>query len=379
LPEATGGPSARVLSFHATYACRHSGACCSAGWRIPIDPARRRAVEEAVREGRLPGAAALTESRDGLTVLGLADEGTCAAYEPGGARRPAACGIHRVLGHDALPTACQHFPRVCLVDPRGLSLTLSHFCPTAAALLFEDGPIRVVQAPREFSRVSDHEGLDARGALPPLLAPGMLMDIGAYAAWEAWALGVLDAAASPEEALGLLRAGADHCRAWTPRDGPLSARIAELDCDPGLGSDPSEGTDPRPGTEDDVLAVLGCVPSGLEHPPPPPGFAQLNRELVAPGWREWSGPLRRYLAARLHASWVPWQGRGLRTVVASLAASLAVVRVEAARQCDLARRPLDAPLLLQAFRMADLLLVHRADSQSLADCWSAAEGVGVRS
>jgi hypothetical protein len=66
-------------------------------------------------------------------------------------------------------------------------------------------------------------------------------------------------------------------------------------------------------------------------------------------------------------------------VVASLAASLAVVRVEAARQCDLARRPLDAPLLLQAFRMADLLLVHRADSQSLADCWSAAEGVGVRS
>ena len=41
----------------------------------------------------------------------------CAFFEPGRGRL---CAIHRQFGHDALPSACQHFPRVVVIDPRGV-------------------------------------------------------------------------------------------------------------------------------------------------------------------------------------------------------------------------------------------------------------------
>ena len=110
----------------------------------------------------------------------------------------------------------------------------------------------------------------------------------------------------------------------------------------------------------------------------PDDLDELDRRYVAPAWTAWSAPLRRYLVARLHASWVPYQGRGLRTIVESLACALAVVRVEAARQCGLAGRALDRPILTEAFRMADLLLVHEADAQALARTWSRREGGRAR-
>jgi hypothetical protein len=53
-------------------------------------------------------------------------------------------------------------------------------------------------------------------------------------------------------------------------------------------------------------------------------------------------------------------------VVRSLEVALAVVRVEAARLCATAERPLDEPLLIEAMRAADLLLVHLADPKTLA-------------
>ena len=67
-----------------------------------------------------------------------------------------------------LPSACRHFPRVYLRDARGDLLTLSHFCPTAASLLFEPGPVGVIDAPRPLALDEPIEGLDAREVLPPL-------------------------------------------------------------------------------------------------------------------------------------------------------------------------------------------------------------------
>ena len=45
------------------------------------------------------------------------------------------CAWQSALGHDALPLACRQFPRIALLTPCGVSLTLSNYCPTARALL----------------------------------------------------------------------------------------------------------------------------------------------------------------------------------------------------------------------------------------------------
>jgi hypothetical protein len=46
--------------------------------------------------------------------------------------------------------------------------------------------------------------------------------------------------------------------------------------------------------------------------------------------------------------------------------------------CGTAGRPLDRALLLEAVRMADLLLVHEADRYGLATAWSEGEGGQAR-
>ena len=180
-----------VLSIHADYACRHSGACCTAGWRIPVE---RACEERLVGAGVPPVTNGGTRRfvRDGaLTMLALAADGSCVCFDPEAQQRPA-CAIHRALGHEALPSACAHFPRVAVTDDRATAVTLSHFCPTAAAMLFRDMQLSIVEAPPSFNSVREYEGLDARGVLPPLLRPGMLMDLESHHAWERHVVRVLD-------------------------------------------------------------------------------------------------------------------------------------------------------------------------------------------
>jgi hypothetical protein len=76
--------------------------------------------------------------------------------------------------------------------------------------------------------------------------------------------------------------------------------------------------------------------------------------------------VRRWLAAKAFASWLALQGEGLRTAVVGLRVALGVLRAEALRGCAEAGRPLDAHLLKEAIRRADLLLVHLADPEALA-------------
>jgi hypothetical protein len=63
----------------------------------------------------------------------------------------------------------------------------------------------------------------------------------------------------------------------------------------------------------------------------------------------------------------------VRTIVRGLDAALALLRVEAARQCRNAGRPLDRELLIEAIRQADFLLNHLAVGEDLARAWSAVE------
>ena len=381
-----------VLSIHADYACRHSGACCTAGWRIPVEPAcEDRLLLSSL--GRTRDSSRLLERGDGLTVMALAEGGACLAFEPGAGRAGSRCAVHRVLGHDALPSACRHFPRAAVTDDIGTFVTLSHFCPTAAGMLFRDDvELSIVEAPASFGSLTEYEGFDARGALPPLLAPGMLMDLESHHAWERHVIRLFaDRTHTPELALERLGSQAAQLCSWRPVDGPLQTRIESLgeaasdDATNQSGERVLTGCGGRVavecGAHEQASAQLArlyevvraSVPPGLEPEPLPVDLADTDAQLVAPEWRRFAVPISRYLAARAFASWISWQARGVVTAVAALWAARAVLRVEAGRQCRAAGRILDGPLLVQAIRQTDLLLVHKASSQALADRLAAVE------
>ncbi len=87
-------------------------------------------------------------------------------------------------------------------------------------------------------------------------------------------------------------------------------------------------------------------------------------------------PLNRYVAAKAFASWTAYQGRGVATIVRGLEAALALVRVEAARQCrDAARAARSPSCCSKAFRQADFILNHLAVGEELAEAWSVVEDV----
>jgi len=180
----------RCLSFHASYRCRHAGACCRAAWPIPFE------------------------------------DGTVAARDAGGActfldDALHLCSIHRAHGLQALPVTCRMFPRIVLHDARGTLVSLSHFCPTAASLLFTAAPdVSIVEAPDALAGIGELDGLDARGDWPPLLRPRVLMDIDSYALWEARAVSLLTRGTIPPiDALASLEEVTETICAWVPGTG----------------------------------------------------------------------------------------------------------------------------------------------------------------
>ena len=151
-------------------------------------------------------------------VAGKDPEGRCVFHvqEPDAGGH---CTIHRLGGPSLLPSACRHFPRVVCRDPRGASVTLSHFCPTAASLLFDGRPLAIVDAPASIALedVGELQGLDATRVLPPLLAPGVLTDWDGYTAWEEEAVVLLGIrGAAPERAVDALAAATARAGEWRP-------------------------------------------------------------------------------------------------------------------------------------------------------------------
>src|SRR5262245_46910949 len=120
----------RALAFHAGYRCRHAGACCTSNWPIPIEADRLLALQAGLASGRVRAAAGdgtnalhviADAPPDAPAILGRS-ESRCVFHDCGAATG-GRCRIHTALGHDALPLACRQFPRVSLVDPRGVSVT----------------------------------------------------------------------------------------------------------------------------------------------------------------------------------------------------------------------------------------------------------------
>jgi hypothetical protein len=354
------------LSMHVPYRCHDSGACCSAGWPIPLEVRRLPPVAQAVRDGRL--AAPLpwihqqaAQPSDIAGVLALGVGGHCVFHaDPG-------CHIQRVLGPQALPSACAHFPRECLIDARGVSVTLSHYCPTAAALLFDHpGAVTIVEGPAAV--VEEPEGLDARDVLPPLLARGVLMDHEGYAAWERHVVFMLAGAGAcsvgdVDATLDLLEEDARALSTWRPGASTIAEAIARLPTRAGRLM-------PIEIDWDRERALIDCALGSLTPSHHWAGYAEdpapVWRRLVVDGWMAWKKPIGRLVAAHAFASWIGYQGANLVTSNLRLRLTVAVLRAEAIRRCAEDEAPLDRARLTESIRQTDLLLVHLADRAQLA-------------
>jgi hypothetical protein len=300
-------------------------------------------------------------------MLARTESGECVFFH----RSTRLCAVHRDGGEALLPATCRHFPRVAVSDARGTFISLTHYCPTAAATLFRDDvPVAIVEDPEAFPP-ADYEGLSVGPEeWPPQLHGTMLMDSSGYSAWERHMVArCAEPECSPESVLATLRRDAQWLLAFHPAEMTLMEAVARLPVAVVVGNAP-EALD---SSLLEFVEAGHAIPAELKPAPDEQGLDDAFREFVVPHWPVWHRPLKRFLAAKAFANWTAYQGRGVMAIVRGLEAALALVRVEAARQCRDAARPLDQALLLDAFRWADFTLNHLAVGEDLADSWSRAE------
>ena len=234
------------------------------------------------------------------------------------------CEIHAAHGHDRLPLACRQFPRVSVTDPRGASVTLSHYCPTALERLGSaPGDITIVEHPPAFPAHGEYVGLDARASLPPALCPDMLMDWHSWWEWERLSVELCNLDETPQQILVRLSDAVETARSWRPGDGELIDRVREA--------------------HERAQAVPLSGPEG-------PGLQFVERRAGPSGPAE-----RRLLASHVFANWTAHLGSGLRTWLRSLETVVFLIDVG------------------WELKEIDLWLRHYADPRLLARVWSEAE------
>lgn len=354
------------LSLHAHYRCRHAGACCE-NWTVPAEPQvvqiveRRRIRREGV-VGPLFVESSTPHDAPGWNVARDAD-GSCVFFDRDEGRL---CAIHRDAGADALPSACRHFPRKILRDRRGTFISLSHFCPTAAAMLLARDPLQLVEAHPPLRLSEPVEGLDASDALPPLVRPGVLSDLEGYSAWEQASVATFSRAdLSYEGALDLVAAATEHVRDWRPGDGTLFERVhaAFRDARPEMGADEHAHSRAIDTVRGLCAGRVGGDAARLEDVA---RCEEIWQERVAPAFPRFDVAMKNYLAARAFANWIAYQGRGLRSIVEWLRTCAALVRHHASLRALESGSAPDPADFVEAVRMSDLLLLHVIDTQAFA-------------
>lgn len=280
-------------------------------------------------------------------LLARSSDGWC------GFRNDSRCSLQEAGGEAMLPSACRHFPRIVLRDARGTLLALSHFCPTAAALLFDDQPIAIVDIGPPLAPSEPIDGLDARDALPPLVRPGLLSDIEGYAAWEEAVVREFAGPQSAQRALERIAVATEGVRCWTPAQGAMANGVKAAFADPrgrAAGGGLSRGFDV-------VREITGPHPLlKMER-----GFVESWTSLEAAAGEMLRRPVANYMAACAFGNWTAYRGQGLRTVVAWLEACYDVLRLQLVRQTREAGT-VNPAVLVEAFRMSDLILVHNVPS-----------------
>ncbi len=275
-------------------------------------------------------------AREGAATLTVV-ENACVFH----ASRTDGCAIQHALGHDALPLACRQFPRMSVRDPRGVSVTLSHYCPTAASMLGSSNPVAIERHPRGFPADGEYVGLDADHALPPRLRPAMLMDWESWWLWERLSVAALATSHDVFEGMARLCAAVEHARSWRPSDEPLSSRVEAA-----FRVSPRTGASAPDDRQRHLADVLVAIPDHLR-----------PSRVPEPGAIGPSVAVRRdFVIAHAFANWTAHLGQGLRTWLRSIEAADALVT-----------SGLDVGT-------ADLWLRHLSDPWALAEVWGTAEG-----
>jgi hypothetical protein len=316
-----------------------------------VEPEQWQSLALAIEQRRLtpktPGRWLLTETspsalglenRPELRAAILAqDQGACVFHNAG----DAGCRIHHALGHAALPLECRQFPRQSVRHPAGVSVTLSHYCPTASELLTTSGGFDIVENAPGFPLDAEYVGLTADPSLPPLIHPQLAMD------WESWweverlSVGLLNDAPDP---LPRLRLAIEHIRTWSIGDGPLLTRVRET-----FAQARRAAVVPfAPGA-----SVIDAWCEAAVAAVPPQWQPIAAEALSAPaGDGVTDQAWRRFVAAHAFANWTVYLGEGLCSWYRSIEAAACLL----ARTGDPGR--------------ADLVLRHLADPHTLAARYS---------
>ncbi|MGE3345475.1 MAG: YkgJ family cysteine cluster protein [Vicinamibacterales bacterium] len=379
----------RTLTFHADWQCHHSGRCCSSNWPIPVEHDTHAAVAGAVAEGTLqthsPAAPAF-ETVDADVLLARHD-GRCVFHD---GQTGGGCRIHRALGHDALPLACRQFPRVVVQHGADYSVTLSHYCPSAAGLLDAAGEAGLKPPPYDThaadttpathitldthttdtthttqvthtteaphtshtthsmnsSNTNHLVGLVASPDLPPLLHARCQFG------WEEWLLfeelSVDLLAREAWQGLAALACIVEDLRQWAPGGAPLAEAVRRVFAAPRTlaGSPAVMRADVVAARITDVLAAV-----------PAPWRGTAEHALATRGDAPSPRVAGRLLAAHAFANWTAYSGRGLRAWYRSIEGAAALL----AATGDVGA--------------VDLVLRHLADSSALIARWNQAEAV----
>lgn len=219
------------------------------------------------------------------------------------------------------------------------------------------------------------ESLDARDAWPPLLRPGVLAGFGAYDAWEArvlldWLVPATEARLTAGDALSAAVCWSEGIRGWRPQHGALPVLIAQRFSSPRR---PATVADP-----DAALETLGALVSALSKAVPlpwrptawPDGLTDAALGGRALTRREGDAAIARYLGVRLAGSWLAYQGKGVRSVMASVVSAYALTCAALAATKS---SVVTVGHLTSAIRAADWLQLHLLDRDAWADWCAASE------
>jgi hypothetical protein len=162
------------------------------------------------------------------------------------------------------------------------------------------------------------------------------------------------------DALSLLHHVTTDIRGWAPGRVSLGGFVTQR-----IGALPASVVEPPDPDEDLRLHALAIasVPTDLltpAHAAP----ADTTGPAIQTMWTEFDGVIRRYLASKLFASWWPYLGLDLLSVIEAIRVHAAVLRVNIGHQIE--THGTGPQAMVEAIRDTDLLMVHLSDSRVLA-------------